>query len=112
MFLFTMLCLLPVAVFLGILVANATGKNGWAYYVIMVVASLLIAAVIAGAFTADRASDENRWNNGICTVDGTELHFVNASATRSIGGTNTKYYYECENGHIYEFNYLYKNIEG
>lgn len=51
-----------------------------------------------------REHQKERWNNGICSTCGAELHFQCASKHKS----TTTYYYTCEKGHIFETDCLFQ----
>lgn len=95
-----------MAILFGVVVGGFFGmmftanSRGWKKVVGLLVTMIITGCVISGMFCAERAGDEQAWNNGTCPNDGTEWVFTNADHLRNSG---TLYYYYCpECGKIIE----------
>ena len=89
-----------LAVVFGLVVGGFLGmiftvnSKGWKKVCGLLITMVITGCVISGMFCAERAGDENSWNNGVCPNCGIEWHFSNADHIRNGG---TLYYWNCDN---------------
>ena len=89
-----------MAVLFGVLVGGFFGlmftvnSKGWKKVCGLLVTMVITGCVISGMFCAERAGDEQAWNNGTCPNCATEWEFSNADHIRNGG---TLYYWHCPN---------------
>ena len=91
---------ITMAVLFGVVVGGFFGlmftvnSKGWKKVCGLLITMVITGCVISGMFCAERAGDEQAWNNGTCPNCGTEWHFSSADHIRNGG---TLYYWTCDN---------------
>ena len=91
---------ITLAILFGVVVGGLFGlmftanSEGWKRICGILVTMVIAGCIISGLFCAERAGDEQVWNNGVCPNCNISWHFSNADHVRN---GRTLYYWNCEN---------------
>lgn len=103
-------CFIAFGAAVGFLPAMYVWFNSKSNYFIKLLASIGIFVICGGfvssVFCLEDMQERNLWNNGICSVCGSEMRFNNASRSKNV----THYYYVCDNcGHLIDVTQNFSN---
>lgn len=93
-----MLLFCSVGAFFGLIVVSLmeNTKSKAKKWVVGIITSILVSGAITAALVADRNTDMEQWNNGVCPQCGELWEFKGATSNH----TNTYYYYSCDKDQI------------